>query len=228
MRLYSRAICAIAILASGPTQSVQAPGSAVYLCTYVDLMSNAVSSAEALLKRYSNSSRTQPGNLRFDVLHEIDRPGRFAILEAWTDEAALESHERAASTLHFRDRLKAIQSAPYDERVGRRLYLGRRKSENQAGAIYVLTHVDVTPNHLDDGLTLLKDMSIETTKDYGIISYEVLQQADPANHFTAVEEWINKRALDAHAKAAHTREFRERLLPIQGGLYDERLYDKMD
>jgi quinol monooxygenase YgiN len=228
MRLFSRAICAMAILASGPTQSVQAQGSAVYLCTYVDLMPNAVSSAEGLLKRYSNSSRTQPGNLQFDVLHEIARPSRFAILEAWADEAALESHERAASTLRFRDRLEAVQSAPSDKRVGRGIYLGRGEIENHAGAIYVLTHVDITPNHQDNGLTLLKDMSVETAKDYGNISYEVLQQADPANHFTVVEEWTSKKVLDAHAEAAHTREFRKALLPLQGGLYDERMYDKVD
>ena len=218
----------MAILASGPTQSVQAQGSAVYLCTYVDLMPNAVSSAEGLLKRYSNSSRTQPGNLQFDVLHEIARPSRFAILEAWADEAELESHERAASTLHFRDQLEAVQSAPYDTRVGRRIYHEREASENRAGAIYVLTHVDITPNHQDNGLTLLKDMSVETAKDYGNISYEVLQQADPANHFTVVEEWTSKKVLDAHAEAAHTREFRKALLPLQGGLYDERMYDKVD
>jgi len=228
MRLFLRLICVLAILASGPTQSVQAQGSAVYLSTYVELMPNAVSSAEALLRRYSNSSRTQPGNLQFDVLHEIARPSRFAILEAWADEAALESHERAASTLHFRDRLEAVQNAPSDKRVGRRLYLGRAESENRAGAIYVLTHVDITPTHLDDGLTLLKDMTVDTAKDYGVISYQVLQQADPANHFTVFEEWTSKKVLDAHAEAAHTREFRKTLLPLQGGLYDERMYDKVD
>jgi quinol monooxygenase YgiN len=81
---------------------------------------------------------------------------------------------------------------------------------------------------LTNGLTLLKDMSVETAKDYGNISYEVLQQADPANHFTVVEEWTSKKVLDAHAEAAHTREFRKALLPLQGGLYDERMYDKVD
>jgi quinol monooxygenase YgiN len=166
--------------------------------------------------------------LQFEVLHEIARPSRFAILEAWSDEAALEGHERAASTLHFHDQLGAIQSAPNDKRVGRRLYHGREASENRAGAIYILTHVDITPNHLDDGLILLKDMAVKTAKDYGNISYEVLQQADPANHFTVVEEWTSKKVLDAHTQAAHTREFRKTLLPLQGGLYDERMYDKVD
>jgi quinol monooxygenase YgiN len=145
-----------------------------------------------------------------------------------TDEVALESHQRAASTLHFREGLNSIQSAPHDERVGRRLYVGHANSEHGSGEIYVLTHVDVAPNHQDDGLTLLKEISIETAKDCGNISNEVLQQADPANHFTVVEAWTSKKALDAHTQAEHTREFRERLLPMQGGLSDERLYEKMD
>ena len=88
-----------------------------------------------------------------------------------------------------------------------------KKIENHAGAIYVLTHVDITPNYLEDGLQLLKDMTFATAKDYGNLSFEVLQQADPANHFTVVEVWTNKKVLDAHAQAAHTREFRKTLLP---------------
>jgi quinol monooxygenase YgiN len=228
VRGFSRVICAIGILASGPTQSVQAEGSAVYLCTYVDLRPSAVTSADALLKRYSNLSRTQSGNLQFDVLHEIARPSRFAILEAWADAAALERHDRSASAVDFRDWLATVQSAPFDKRVGRRLYLGRGESENRAGAVYVLTHVDITPNQPDDGLTLLKEMTVETARDHGNISYEVMQQANPANHFTVVEEWTSKKVLDAHVEAAHTREFRSRLLPLQGGLYDERMYDKVD
>jgi quinol monooxygenase YgiN len=228
LRLFSQLLCAFVFLASVPTQSAQAQGGAVYLCTYVELIPNAVSSGEALLKRYSSASRTEPGNMGFVVLHEIARPSRFAILEAWTDEVGLGRHRTTANTLHFRGRLKSIQSAPYDERVGRRLDLGREKSEHVSGEMYVLTHVDVTPNHQNDGLTLLRDISVETAKNYGNISYEVLQQADPANHFTVVEAWTSKKALDAHTQAEHTREFRERLLPMQGGLYDQRLYDKMD
>jgi quinol monooxygenase YgiN len=228
MRLVSQMILAIAILASAPTQSSQAEDSAVYLSTYVDLMPNAVSAGASLLARYRDASRTHPGNLRLDVLHEIARPSRFALLEVWADEAAFESHDRAASTLQFRDRLKAVQSAPYDERVGRRLYLERGKSKIGAGTVYVLTHVDVMPNYQDDALTLLKIMSAETAKDYGNISYEVLRQVNRGNHLTVIEEWTGKKAHDAHVRAAHTRAFREGLSPMQGALYDERLYNKAD
>ena len=112
--------------------------------------------------------------------------------------------------------------------MGRSLYLGSGKCKDGARAIYVLTHVDVLPNHLDDALTLLKGMSNGAAKDEGNISYHVLQQANPANHLTVLEVWTSKSAFDAHIQAAHTREFRQGLLPMQGALYDERLYDKVD
>ena len=228
MRLISHMVLAAVILASAPTQSAQPEDSAVYLSTYVDLMPSAVSSGATLLVSYRDASRSHAGNLRFDVLREIARPNRFAFLEAWADEAALESHERAASTLQFRDRLKAVQSAPYDERVGRRLYLERGKNKVGARTICVLTHVDVMPSRQDDALALLNTMSGEIAMDHGNISYEVLQQASRANHLLVIEGWAGKKDYDSHVEEAHTRAFREGLSPMQGALYDERLYYKLD
>jgi quinol monooxygenase YgiN len=217
------------ILLSTAAESVHSQGGAVPLATYVDVTPKAVDSGAALLERYCDASRKQAGNLRFDVLHEIGRPDRFAILEVWADDIALDGHEKRVSTLHFRDQLKAIQSAPYDERIGRELYVGRGKLESGRGTIYVLIHVDVTPDHESDALALLKAMSVDTANDDGNISYQVLQQANRmVNHFTVVEEWTSRRALDEHAMAAHTRAFRQQLLPMEGALYDERFYKKLD
>ena len=41
---------------------------------------------------------------------------------------------------------------------------------------------------------------------------------------TVVEVWRNPKAVDAHGMAAHTKQFREKLTPLSGSLYDERLY----
>lgn len=97
----------------------------------------------------------------------------------------------------------------------------------QTDTIYVLTHVDVTPDHLDDCLALLKTMSDDTSMDHGNIGYEVLQQAARPNHFTVVEEWTSRKALDFHIMAAHTRAFRQRLAPMAGALYDQRFYQEL-
>lgn len=227
MRTSFQLVFAMIIGTTTLAEPARAQGSAVYLATYVEVMANAVAPGVALLERYRDASRRENGNLRFDVLHELARPNRFAILEVWKDKTALDEHDKAASTLQWRDRLKEIESAPYDERANNGLYTGPIVSESAAGTIYVLTHVDVVPTHKDDAMALLKAMSIDTPKENGNVAYDVLQQANRGNHFTVVEAWTSRKAVDDHAMAPHTRAFRERLLPIAGALYDERFYKQL-
>jgi quinol monooxygenase YgiN len=228
LRPIFRLALAMAILAATLADSARAQGSPVYLVTYVSVMPNAVVSGATLLERYRDASRKEPGNQRLDVLHEITRPNRFAILEVWKDEAGFISHDKAASTLHFRDELEKIQIAPSDERVSSGIYGRPVKGGDRPGTIYVLTHVDVFPQYEVDCLALLDTMSIDSSQDVGNIGYEVLPEADHPNHFTVIEEWTTSKSRDAHLVAAHTRAFRERLLPMEGALYDARLYNELD
>ena len=46
-----------------------------------------------------------------------------------------------------------------------------------------------------------------------------------ANRMFLVEVWHDRTAYDAHVMADHTRALRAKLLPFQGALYDERLYN---
>jgi autoinducer 2-degrading protein len=228
MRLFFQLTICFSILAALFGQSAHAQGSAVYVATYVEVMPNAVPAGAALLKHYREISRKQDGNLGFEVLQEIARPNRFAIVEGWKDKAALDAHATAAGTVQFRDKLKAIEDAPYDERVSNALHIGEGKSRDRPGAIYVLTHVDVLPTGKDDCIAAVKAMSADTANDPGNIRYEVLQQTSRANHFTVVEAWTDRKALDAHAMAAHTRAFRAKLAPLAGALYDERFYKALE
>lgn len=227
MPLISWFVLANAILAAMLAEPAHARDSAVYIATYIEVMPNAADSGATLLGRYRDASRKEAGNLRFDTLHEIARANRFAILEAWRDGAVLEAHDNASSTLDFRKRLTEILGAPPDERINSMTYGGPVKHQNRAGSLFVLTHVDVMPVHKDDCLALLKAMSIDISKDYGEIDYEVLQQENRGNHFTVVEEWTNRKTLDAHSMAVHTRAFRENLSPMLGALYDERFYSAL-
>lgn len=223
-----RMMLCLAIFAAVLVQPSHAQGNAVYLATYVDVMPNAVAPGAALLKRYRDASRKDDGNLRSDLLQEIARPNRFVILEAWQDKAALDGHAGAAATVQFRDKLKGIENAPLDERVNNALYIGQGKSASRTGAVYAVTHVDVIPAGKDDTMAALKTMSVDTANDPGNISYEVLQQVNRGNHFTVIEAWTDTKSADAHAMAAHTRAFREKLTPVAGALYDERFYKALD
>src|SRR6202451_3303291 len=130
MRLIFRVVLANAILTLMLAEPTHAQESAVYLVTYIEVMPNAADSSAALLERYRDASRKEDGNLRFDTLREIARANRFAILEVWKDGAAFERHDKATDTLDFRERLKAIQSAPPDERINSIIYGGPVKREN--------------------------------------------------------------------------------------------------
>jgi quinol monooxygenase YgiN len=205
-----------------------AQSNAVYLVTYVEVMPDAVAPGVALLKQYRDASAKEDGSLRADALAEIERPNRFVVVEAWRDKAALDAHGQSGATSTFRDKLKPIADAPYDERITNALYVAQGKNQRQSGAIYVVTHVDVIPAGKDDCMAALKAMSVDTAADPGNISYEALQQANRGNHFTVVEAWTNHKALDGHAMAAHTRAFRDKLKPIAGALYDERVYKALN
>ena len=158
---------------------------------------------------------------------QIDRPNRFVVVEPGATRRR-STPTAKARPLQSSAQLKPIADAPYDERINTALYVAQGKNESQSGAIYVLTHVDVIPAGKDDCMAALKAMSIDTAGDAGNISYEVLQQANRGNHFTVIEAWTSRKALDAHAMAAHTRAFREKLSPIAGALYDERIYKALN
>jgi quinol monooxygenase YgiN len=228
VRLFFQPVIGVFIATAALLPSAHAQGSAVYLATYVEVMPNAIAPGIALLKQYRAASVKEDGNLRAEALAEIERPNRFVILEAWRDKAALDAHGQSAATLKFRDTLKPIADAPYDERINAALYVTQGKNESQSGAIYVVTHVDVIPAGKDDCMAALKAMSVDTAGDAGNISYEALQQANRGNHFTVIEAWTNRKALDAHAMAAHTRAFREKISPVAGALYDDRVYKTLN
>jgi|HubBroStandDraft_3_1064219.scaffolds.fasta_scaffold03793_3 quinol monooxygenase YgiN len=202
-------------------------GGEIYIVSYVEIMPSALHSGLAMLNRYRDATREQSGNLRSTVLHEIGRPDRFAIMEVWRDKTAADNRDRASSILAVREELKAIQSAPLDERVDKGLFVGSNYEESPAQAVYVLTHVDIAPEHNEDGPTLLRDMRTISAKEQGNMTYDILQQENRLNHFTVVEEWTSMVALEAHVVAQHTRTFRQTLLPMQGALYDERRYERL-
>jgi quinol monooxygenase YgiN len=107
------------------------------------------------------------------------------------------------------------------------LGLAGRLAAQESGAhekIYVVTHVDVLPTDAAAGTKLLKQYAEESRKDKGAVRVEVYIQISRVNHFSVVEVWENRQALDAHEAAAHTKKFREQIDPMLGSPYDERLH----
>src|SRR3989442_17679 len=91
-------------------------------------------------------------------------------------------------------------------------------------AVYVLTHVDVFPAGKDQTIEMLKQLAEASRKESGNLRLDVLQQEGRLNHLPLVEAWRDAGAQRGHAMAEHARAFRAKLVPLQGALYDERLY----
>jgi quinol monooxygenase YgiN len=93
-----------------------------------------------------------------------------------------------------------------------------------AARLYVVIHIDTTPNFAADGPKLLQKFAADSRKDPGVVRFELLQDLSRKNHFTLVEVWESQRAFDAHLEADHSKQFREKLQPMLGSPFDERLH----
>ena len=225
MRVICGMMVAIAVVAAAPVAMAQAPaGGTAYVVTYMEVMPSAQGEVTGLLKQVAAASRKEAGNERYDILQRIDRKNQFVILEAWTDLKAAEAHAGGDALKQFKEKLKPLQVSFYDERPSNGIAVAASPASISKGAIFAVTHVDVTPPNKDDCIVMLKKLAEDSRKEPNSLQFEAWQQNNRANHFTVAEVWKNRAAIDSHIVAASTKEFREKLGPMSGALYDERLY----
>jgi quinol monooxygenase YgiN len=97
-------------------------------------------------------------------------------------------------------------------------------SKDSGKPVYIVTYIDVTPNNVPETTKQLQQLAADSLKDRGAIRFEILQQDGRPNHLVILEAWQNRQMFEAHNSAAHTRLFREKLFPMLGSPYDERLH----
>ena len=216
------------MLACGAAQTALAQDAA-YVVSYFETTPAAQSEAAALARAFGEASRKEDGNLRFDVLQRIGQPNHFSIIEAWRDAKAQAAHAAAANTKQFREKLQALLRSPYDERPHAALNVGAMQA---AGAnretIYVVTHVDFIPPEKENGIAMVKTLSETSRKDDGNLRFEGVQQMSRPNHMTLIEAWKDQKAVDTHGVTPHMKQFREKLAPASGALFDERFYKSIN
>jgi quinol monooxygenase YgiN len=221
---------ATTLLAAAMTQAhaqAPAPAGPLYVAAYAEVGTNSVKDGVALLKQFRDAVRKEDGNMRVDVAQELGRANRFVILEIWKDQAALDAHGKSAATTAFGDKFKAIQNAPLDIRVHNALAVADSPAAAKGG-VYVASHVDVPPPRKDEVIAALNPLAAESRKGGGNQRFDVWQQTSRPNHFTVVETWKDHKAYDARGSAPPQRTFRDKLGPMLGALYDERLYRAID
>jgi len=102
---------------------------------------------------------------------------------------------------------------------------GSSRAQVSNGRLYVINHVDLTPDNAANGKKLLQQYVVETRQDPGLVRVELLDYKSRLNHFALVEVWDNSKAFDRHEEADHTKKFREKLAPMLGSPYDERVFN---
>lgn len=216
----ARPASTLAQSATAPT----GPAGPVYVVTYLEMRPERSSEAAALLRQSRQASAAASGNQRSFLLERLDRRGQFAMLTAWQDSSGWTSHLADGRTIALRKQLAELRSAPLDDRVNVSLSMGAVELPRNSGAVFAITHVDVVPTAKDDAVAALQLLGEAGREAPGNLHFEVTQQANRPNHFTVVEAWASRTAFDANVSAAAQIAFRDRLGPMAGALYDERLY----
>jgi quinol monooxygenase YgiN len=220
-------VAALGLAMVRPVHAEETVTGPVYSVVYFEVDPTEAAQAAAAARQYAEASGKEDGNLAFEMFQEIARPSRFAIVEAWRDKSSAEAHGKAAAVTAVRQKLQPAMIGGVGVRRHSGFDVAASKGQIPAAALYVITHVDVFPAGKDQAAELVKAQADAARKDDGNLSYDVLQWDGHPNHFTLVEAWRDRKAFDASAAAPHTKEFRDKLTPLEGALYDERLYQAL-
>jgi quinol monooxygenase YgiN len=210
---------------SAQTRTLLATDAVIYGVSYLEVPTASRAMAISALKQYGEASRKDNGYSSIDLLEQIGRPGHFVILEKWVDQKSFEAHAMAESTKQFMTRIDPVRLG-LDQHAYRTFAVAAAPQANTR-AIAVVSHVDTAGNQVD-APALLRRLAEMSRKEKGNMRFDVLQNATRPNHFTIVEIWETQGALDAHAVASHTREYRNTIQPVLGSPLDERLFKIVD
>lgn len=211
-----------------------------YVVTYVEAAPSSADEAAASIEEFVATSKSDPGNVRFEAARRLGRDNHFVILEAWTDQAARDAHAAAEHTTTFRQDLQPLLYHPYDERPHVALDAVDPATLTAAdpSSIVVVTHVDIIPpeqfpecsRQVDPagpcGNALVEQLVAASRAHPGNLRFDALTQANRPNHMTIVEVWDNEEDQAAHTVSDDVKMFRDALSGIVpgSGVADDPLF----
>lgn len=81
-------------------------------CVHVNVRPEKLSEfIEATVENHKGT-RTEPGNIRFDVLQQADDPYRFMIYEVFESDDAVKAHKETVHYLKWRDTVQEWMAEP--------------------------------------------------------------------------------------------------------------------
>jgi len=201
---------------------VEGPLTAV---AYVEVKAASAEAGRTALRQYREAIGKAPSSARTELFEQSARPGHFVIVETWRDQATFDARDSTARS-RLTDALAPIRVSGYDERTYKTLTTVPTTAATSRGTLYVVSHVDVVPN--SQAPEILKRLADASRKEDGNLRFDVVQYSMRPNHFTVVEQWRDQKALDAHAAAAHTRQYRDEIQPLTGSPLDERVFTAVE
>lgn len=224
MNLVSLLVSALLVW---PAVVPQTPASTAFHSVFyieIDSSVSAQTTAKAALKQYQVASAKEDGFERLDLFEQAGRSGHYVGIETWRDQQAFDKRTPAIQK-QFLDTLQPTRVSDLDRRPYKTLTVNPASGTVNAQTVFVITHVDVSPS--PQVAMLLQRLAEDSRKDDGNIRFDVLLHTMRSNHFTVIEAWRNRDALNAHASAQHTRQYREALGPLLGSPLDERLFQRL-
>jgi len=213
----------VAALSSFAGPAGAQPDQLQYVVVYVEFKPADTKAGGRLLDDLAAQALASAGVIRFDVLQQVDRPNFFALFEIWSSAQTFAAFQSSSATQAILTQLTPLLGAPLDERDGN-LLAGTVDPRDAKSRIFVITHVDIDPQFVDQARPLLDTFVSDSASDVGVQTFALLSQTPTTNHFQLIEAFTKQKAFDAHVSAQHTLDFRNGIQPFIGAPYDERLY----
>ena len=205
------------------TVAAQAPpaDTTFYAVSYLETAASAERDATAALRAYRDAASKQDGCTAVEAFEQIGRPGHWVVIETWRDQKAFDGRD-AAVQQRLLDGVKTIRVSGFDQRPYKTIAVAPARGAATANSVSVISHVDVAPNPAV--APMLSKLAQASRQEPGNLRFDVLQHTMRGNHFTVIETWRDQAALDAHVTAAHTKQYRDEVLPLTGSPLDERTF----
>ena len=218
-----------AIVALSVTSAhAQTADNARYAVSYVEVAAASIAQGTKALQTYKQAIASEGGFVAFDLFEQLGRPGHFVLVETWRDQTTFDAHQTAASVTTLKDALQSIRVSGYDQRPYKTLTVAPPRAAASKNAVVVVSHVDIGGGPQLDVPAMLRKLAEASRAEPGNIRFDVTQHTMRANHFTVVEVWADQQALDRHAAAAHTKQYRDEVQPGTGSPLDERAYRRVE
>ena len=93
-----------------------------------------------------------------------------------------------------------------------------------ASPLRVVARIKAKAEKVGEVRELLRSLVEPTCKEFGCVSYELLQNREDPTDFTFVEEWESDAAFESHSASDHIKAIGPKLQPVVADGPDVRTY----